>query len=268
MDLPKLQTIELKRHNKGILVASFNRPKVYNALNPQTYDDWLETLRFGIKDETIKVLVMTGKGKFFTSGQELALPQPSAESNESITDFIKRRIAVTKTIVDTLVTYPKILMVAVNGPALGFGVTSTALSDIVYAVEDATFKTPFMELALCVEACSSVLFPKALGNSKAKEMLFMGRTMTAAEWHQAGLVSAVFPNDESFLTRVLEKAEQIASYSPSAVMKSIALVRLVDKDLLLRTNALEMDLLFERMTSKDFMKAISQFMSRSKKSRL
>lgn len=57
------------------------------------------------------------------------------------------------------------------GPAIGFGVTTLALCDIVYAVPEATFNTPFMKLAFCAEGCSSVLFPRIMGNSKANEML-------------------------------------------------------------------------------------------------
>lgn len=57
------------------------------------------------------------------------------------------------------------------GPAIGFGVTTLALCDVVYSVPEATFNTPFMKLAFCAEGCSSILFPRIMGATKANEML-------------------------------------------------------------------------------------------------
>nr|KAJ3406748.1 Enoyl-CoA delta isomerase 2, mitochondrial [Polyrhizophydium stewartii] len=245
----------LRRHGAHVLVAAFARPKVLNALSPQAYIDWLAAMRFAAADPDVRVFVLTGEGSYFTAGQQLAPPSPDRDPVVQL----EEGVAVTRSLIEEYINFPKLIIAAVNGPALGFGVTTLALADLVYAVPNATFRVPFMELALCVEACSSVTFVKALGNAKAKDMLFMGRTMTAKEWEAAGLVTDVFPV-EGFLDRVLAKADQAASYSSDAVQGSLKLVRSVDRDVLLKMNDLEIKLLVERMTSADFANAVASFM--------
>ncbi|KAI8923942.1 ClpP/crotonase-like domain-containing protein [Entophlyctis helioformis] len=260
--LPTFQTLTLAMHKDHVLIMTFNRPEVYNALSPLSYDEWLAALQYAARTDAVRVVVHTGAGPFFSSGQQLALPP--AEEMGDLRGYFVRRCAVTGALVELLIDFPKLLMVAVNGPAFGFGVTTLALADLVYSVPHATFKTPFMELSLCVEACSTVTFPRALGNAKAKEMLFLGRTMTAKEFEQAGLIAEIFPAD-TLMAKVLEKAEQAAAYSPTAVQESLKLVKMVDREVLRKMNKLELELLVERCLSDDFTSAIAAFFSRQKK---
>jgi Delta3-Delta2-enoyl-CoA isomerase len=76
-----------------------------------------------------------------------------------------------KLFIDALIDYPKMLVAAVNGPVLGIACTTLALCDFIYCSDDAFFATPFMDVALCAEGCSSVLFPRILGPMRANEML-------------------------------------------------------------------------------------------------
>jgi peroxisomal 3,2-trans-enoyl-CoA isomerase len=90
----------------------------------------------------------------------------------------------------------KILVTAVNGPAPGWGTTSLALADLVYASPNAVFFTPFVQLGIAAEACSTVTFSKIMGHQKAASLLLAGERMTASELENVG--------KEYFLDNVLQ----------------------------------------------------------------
>lgn len=72
-----LDTFEIKLLDHGVAVIAFNRPKRYNALNPQVYEQWGKALEWAAKSDDVRVVILTGNGKYFTSGQELAIPDSS-----------------------------------------------------------------------------------------------------------------------------------------------------------------------------------------------
>ena len=197
-------------------------------------------------------------GSYFTSGHALAIP--NLDDFSEFGDYLKKRTWISKTLIDTIITFPKILMVALNGNAIGFGATSTMLADFVYSVPGIQLRTPFMELGLCVEGCSSVTFPRNLGSQRANSMLFLGQGLTAEQWKEAGAINDIFPRDQ-LLEKVLEKAHQLALYAPDAVSESLKLIRAVDRELLLAVNEKEMLLLIERLQSETFQTQILAFMS-------
>lgn len=158
------------------------------------------------------------------------------------------------------------LRITTIGPAIGFGVTSLALCDIVYSVPEATFGTPFMKLGFCAEGCSSILFPKIMGPSKANEMLLMGRTFTAAELEQCGFISQIIPT-EGFNEKVLVMAEKAAEFSSVAMGVTKKLIRDNEREQLLLVNAIEMKQLSLCMESKESMDQILLFVNK-RKSRL
>ena len=121
-----------------------------------------------------------------------------------------------------------------------------------------------MKLGYCAEGCSSVLFPRIMGSSKANEMLLMGRTFTAQELVDCGMVSRILPAEE-FHGRVLALAEEAAKFSGEAIAISKRLIRDVDRQLLLNTNEIEMIKLDERSRSKDSQDAIMRFMEDQKR---
>ncbi|KAI8645347.1 ClpP/crotonase-like domain-containing protein [Parasitella parasitica] len=258
--IPLLETLEITLSGTGVAELAFNRPNRYNALSPLAYRDWLAAIQWASICDAVKVVVLTGRGKYYTSGQELQEPDNSPEGKE----FVKKRRSVTKTLVDELINFPKLLIAGVNGPAIGFGVTTLALCDVVYTVPEATFNTPFMKLAFCAEGCSSLLFPKIMGVSKANEMLLMGRTFTAPELVECGFVSRILPL-EGFHGQVLALAEDAANFSSDALAVTKKLIRDVDRQELLKVNEVEMIRLTERMKAQDSQDAINAFVEQAKR---
>ncbi|ORY93478.1 ClpP/crotonase-like domain-containing protein [Syncephalastrum racemosum] len=240
MSVPKLETIEITLFETGVAEIAFNRPQRYNALSPQAYADWLEAIRWAANDDRAKVTVLTGRGKYYTSGQELAFPEasddPQAEMN--------RRAKITE----------------YESPSIGFGTTTLALCDVIYSVPHATFATPFMKLGFCAEGCSSVLFPRIMGRSKANEMLLMGKTFTAEELEKCSFLSRLLPA-EGFREQVLALAEESAKFSVEAMKVTKGLIRDVDRELLEKTNEIEMKCLIERMMSPDSLESIMKFLA-------
>ncbi|KAJ3280858.1 Enoyl-CoA delta isomerase 2, mitochondrial [Blyttiomyces sp. JEL0837] len=254
----QFETIEVVEPFPGVREIAFNRPQRFNSFTPQVYDDWLAALQDAASDDSVRVVVITGRGKFYSSGQELALP--SGKAAEDPAAYLAERAKVTKSIGDTLITFPKLLIAAVNGPSIGYSCTSLGLMDIVYAVPEATFRTPFMDLALAVEGCSSILFPRIMGPSKANEMLFLGVEYSAQEWERMGMIARIIPADR-LRDEVLAIAKKAAGYSPTAMAKSKNLVVGALRDRLLETNAKEMELVEERMNSQEFVQAVMKFMA-------
>ncbi|GAA5815604.1 hypothetical protein MFLAVUS_009116 [Mucor flavus] len=257
--IPLLETLAITLSSTGVAELAFNRPKMYNAMSALAYNDWLVAIKWAARCDAVKVTVLTGRGKYYTSGQELQAPDLSPEGIA----LLKKRRACVKELVDEMINFPKLLIAGVNGPAIGFGVTTLALCDVVYSVSEATFVTPFMKLSFCAEGCSSYLFPKIMGVSKANEMLLMGRTFSAQELEVTGFVSRLIPA-ERFHKDVLDLAEASAKYTTEAIQATKKLIRDTDREILLKVNAIEMKTLDECSSTQASIDSLNRFVQEAK----
>ncbi|XP_076246917.1 enoyl-CoA delta isomerase 3, peroxisomal isoform X2 [Calliopsis andreniformis] len=177
---------------KGIRKIVLNQPKKRNAINISMYKKLIHILNESIDDSSTHVVVFTGAGNFFSSGNDFSSSLMTQDGNSV---DIKSVIDLFKNFIDALITYPKLLIAVVNGPAVGMAVTILPLFDMVYASHMAYFQTPFTSLGLVAEGCSTYTFPKVFGQSKAGDMLYLGYRMNALEAKQYGLVSKVYEHD-------------------------------------------------------------------------
>ena len=159
---------------------------------------------------------------------------------------------------------PKPLIAAINGPAIGIGVTSLGLNDLIYSVPHATFHTPFMRWGLAAEGCSSYTFPLTLGHPKAAALLIAGEVFSAEEMCAGGLVTRVLPA-EGFLDKVMETAERMAGYSQSAISKTRELLRGKLRAELHEANLRECQALRERSANNDALPNIIAFIEENKR---
>lgn len=127
---------------------------------------------------------------------------------------------------EVLVNFPKVLIAAVNGAAIGWGCTQLYNFDLVYAAETAIFQTPFMSLGFVPEGASSYTFPKVMGKQHANALLLAAEKMTAQEMYISGLVTKVIPaaSREEFLARVCEQAKKIGEYPAESLRMAKAQV--------------------------------------------
>lgn len=246
-------------HDNGVCTISLNRPKKFNAITTLMYDVFRDTLNNTAKDNSVKLVYITGAGDYFSSGNDLSnFTNMPPEGPKKLAADGRQRL---KEFVEAFIHYPKPIVCGINGPAIGIMVTILTLTDLVYASEKATFHTPFMSLGQSPEGCSSYTFPKIMGYAKANEVLLGGRKLTAHEANDRGLVTDVIP-DLEFQQTVGEKLKHLTSLPINSIVYSKALNREREKETLLRVNEEECVRLEERWLSEDCMKAVMAFMAK------
>ena len=146
------------RHANNILVAQLDRPRVKNAVNLQVYEELIDAIREFEGDAALHALVITGKGPFFTSGADLTEVYQHMQTGA----FEAPSRGTARRFMEALLGCTKIVVAAVNGPAVGIGVTLLLHCDFVFAAENATFWTPFMRIGIVPEFAASYTFPRVL----------------------------------------------------------------------------------------------------------
>lgn len=167
-------------------------------------------------------------------------------------------------LVQSFIRFPKLLIGIINGPAIGIAGTVIALCDILYMSEKAYVYTPFTNLALCAEGCSSLTFPKILGTSKANEMLQLNHKLTADEAYKFGFVADIYKD----VSEVWKKLDQIQDLPVGSIIANKKLTRKFTIEELEKVNLAEADGLGERFGSEEALMAMINFQSRKAKSKL
>ena len=194
----------------GVCTITFNRPERKNALTIQMYADVVHAMKAADVDDAVHVVLFTGVGDSFTSGNDIAdfVNAPPTGEDSPVFQFIM-----------LLASYEKPIAVAVNGNAIGIGVTMLMHVDIVYVADTARLKMPFVTLGLCPEAASSFLLPRMAGHVKASELLMFGEAFDAATAVDVGLASKVIPHD-ALLAFAQERCRILAQERPLSSLKS------------------------------------------------
>jgi enoyl-CoA hydratase/carnithine racemase len=161
----------------------------------------------------------------------------------------------------TVADFPKPIVAAVNGAAVGIGTTLLLHCDLVYSGESAKFQMPFVNLGLVPEFASSYLLPLRVGHAKASEWLLTGKTFDAFEAKAAGLINEVF-KDEQFFSAALHQAQNLAQLPKASVMTTKRLMKQTYMSKTLQAIEEEGDLFRKRLDGDDFKKAVDAFMKR------
>ncbi len=181
----------LQHREAGVLTLTFNRLDKKNAITAAMYTQLAEALEAAAGDDSIRVAVFQGAVEIFTAGNDLAdfrdNPPNTAPGAEP---------APVVRFLNILRDFPKPLLAAVAGPAVGIGTTLLLHCDLVYAGDNAAFSLPFVNLGLCPEAGASLLLPKLAGYQRAAEKLLLGEAFYAEEAADMGLVNRILPPTE------------------------------------------------------------------------
>ena len=251
--------VETSKHVRRI---TFNRPAKKNAINIVGHDELTRALNEAAKDEDVKVCVLTGAGDFFSSGNDLKqVPDPKL-SQEEIAKAVTLRLS---GLVRAFYSFPKLLMAVVNGPAIGITAVTVALCDVAYCSDRAYFRTPFANLGISAEGCSSYTFPRIMGTSMASSMLYLNHQMTAEEAYKFNLVSKVYKLEDE--QKIWDEISKYGDLSMGSIKAIKSLSQKWNVETLEKVNMTEAEQLGRMYMGKDATKAKDKFFS-DKKSNL
>ena len=183
--------LTLKRD--GVTTLTMNTPRHLNGWTQPMMDALKAGLRSAAQDDETRVLVLTGTDPYYCAGVNLAGTIRLGHPRKLHAMIVDNNRALFNAFLD----FPKPLLVAINGPAIGASVTSATLCDGIIASDRATFSTPFTALGVPPEGCSSVQFARLMGQANADRMLGEeGWRPNAEEALEAGLIQWVIPHDE------------------------------------------------------------------------
>jgi enoyl-CoA hydratase/carnithine racemase len=236
-----------------VLEVVFNRPEKKNALTGAMYAAVVEAFRHADADASIRVVLLSGTGDTFTSGNDIKDFQTRAATNEAT--HASPFLAALSTLATPLVA-------AVNGAAVGVGTTMLAHADLVIAARSARFVMPFTSLGLVPEAASSLLFPRLVGQQRASALLLLGEALDAETAQDWGLVYQVVA-DDTLMETARGVAARLAALPPEAVRLTKNLIKNGQQDVPGRI-AEELVLFRERLRSPEAAEAFAAFVEKRK----
>ena len=178
--------VVLSASNAGILTLTLNRPEVLNGLNDDVLDAVAQGCRDAADDDGIRVLVITGAGRGFCSGQDLRARIQAGDT--SVRAHLRDHYV---PMIRAIRELEKPVVAAVNGVAAGAGMSLALAADFRIAGESATFIQAFVRIGLVPDAGSSYFLPRLVGTAKALEIAMLGDTLDSAEALRLGLVNRV-----------------------------------------------------------------------------
>ncbi len=236
-----------------VLALSFNRPEKMNALTRSMYSDLATALNDAAGDFGIRAVVLTAEGEHFTAGNDIMdfMNNPPTSDDSEVAKFLA-----------ALLNFPKPLLTAVKGNAVGVGTTMLLHCDVVIAGPTANFSMPFASLGLVPEAGSSYLFPQLVGYQRAARIFMTGESFDADSAIEMGLAAA---KAEDPLTHVMKIAQHIAEQPPQAIINTKALLKAKNHDAVAAIMKAEFEIFSMALQSEEAMEAFMKFMSKKGK---
>ena len=229
------------RDEGRVRVLTLHRPDALNAFNEALYDATAEALADAAAARDVAVVVLTGTGRAFSAGTDVLEMAARTTDPDS---FEAGRYGFPG-LIDQLTSFPKPLLCAVNGLALGIGATLLGYAELVVMSTEARIRCPFTDLAVAPEAASSYLFPLLLGRQAASWVLLSSEWFSAAECLEMGLAWRVVAPD-ALLPDTLAVAQQLAAKPIASLVETKRTIAAAHRDLIAAARARE-DTAFVRL---------------------
>ncbi len=237
-----------------VLRVQLNRPKKKNALNTAMYGAIAKAITQGEEDRNIRVILVHGTKDYFSAGNDIGDFQnvSSMDGVNPIRDFY-----------NALTTSKKPLIAAVNGFAIGVAITMLLHFDLVYAGQSATFRAPFVDLALCPDMGSTYILPRVLGHHRATEIFLFCDALTAEQALQFGMINKIFPDDQ-VLENSLALAKQLAAKAPASIRITKMLLKKYPADKINDANIKEFTNMVKCISSREAREVFKAFLEKRK----
>ena len=244
----------LSEAREGVARIRLNRPDKKNALTAEMYAMLADALAAADADPQVRAVLLHGGPDCFTAGNDLAdfLERPPQGASSPTWRFFEVLPAMAKPVV-----------AAVAGPAVGIGTTLLLHCDLVYAAAGARFQLPFVPLGIVPEFGSTWLLPRVAGYQRAAALLLLGQPFTAQQAHEAGIVTAVVP-EESLLDEAGKAAAALAALPAESLRLTKRLMKSQDEEEIRARIAEEGRLFVERLSSPEAKQAMRAFLEKRK----
>jgi enoyl-CoA hydratase len=200
------------RRGRGVLVVTLNRPEKYNAADEGMHGELARVWGDIARDDETRVAVVTGAGRAFSAGGDLAMVRRLAGDHDRVQHMLREM----SDLVYGMVQCEKPIVSAINGVAVGAGAVVALMADISICAEDAKIGDGHVKLGVAAGDHAAMLWPLLIGMAKARYYLLTGEMITGAEAERLGLVSKAVPRAD-VLTEALRVADALATGPQPAI---------------------------------------------------
>ncbi|MDK0521353.1 enoyl-CoA hydratase-related protein [Streptomyces sp. ML-6] len=191
-----LDSLVLHATDNGVLLITLNRPEAMNALTRDQRERVISLLSEASADPAVRAVVLTATGRGFCAGADLRGTAPTGNRDRVPGDVARTIRLGAQRLIAAVLDCEKPVVAAVNGTAAGLGAHLAFACDLVLAAESARFIEVFVRRGLVPDAGGAYLLPRLIGPQRAKELMFFGDSLPAAEAERLGLVNRVVPDGE------------------------------------------------------------------------
>jgi 2-(1,2-epoxy-1,2-dihydrophenyl)acetyl-CoA isomerase len=255
-----MPSVNLHRDGAAATIE-LNRPDALNAWDGALGEELFDAVRAVAQDDDVRAVVLTGAGRAFSSGADLrdvSSRERTPEGHVDLRSLLNERY---HPIITTIRTMPKPVLAAVNGPAVGIGLSLALAADLVVAAESAYFLLAFVNIGLVPDGGSSLFVPTRVGLARAAEMAMLGERVSAAQALEWGLINRVVP-DADFADEIAALRDRLAtgptrSYAGTKRQLNHWLYTRMEEQL-----GLEADIQQEMAASGDFAEGVAAFIEK------
>jgi enoyl-CoA hydratase len=212
VDFDDYQQLTFSRRDNGVLLITLDRPDKYNAADEGMHAELARVWNDVDADPRTRVAVITGAGRAFSAGGDLAMVERMAGDYERVSHMLKEMSA----LVYNIINCEKPIVSAINGVAVGAGTVAALLADVAIVAEDARIGDGHVRLGVAAGDHAAIIWPLLAGMAKARYYLLTGEMITGAEAERLGMVAKAVPRDQ-VLDEALRVADVLATGSQPAI---------------------------------------------------